>query len=153
MIYDKINNIKVYAGLSTDITIGLDYLITLDPAIADGIYQITPNVKTIVSEYETKRINENGFEAHIDYIVIQYLLFGEEIIKCKPIEELKLTKPYVKDSDIAFYSDYASHPAKLKIGNGYFAILYSNDGHEPCICLDAPSHVKKVVLKIKIVNE
>ncbi len=72
MIYDNISNISTYKGLFADIYEGLKYLQQLNPDIAVGTYQINPRVKAIVSEYETKRENECGYEAHRKNIDIQF---------------------------------------------------------------------------------
>lgn len=40
-----------------------------------------------MSEYETKSINENGYEAHKQYIDIQAILSGEERVICLPIDK------------------------------------------------------------------
>lgn len=64
MIFDSLANIEAYQALSPDIYAGLEFLQQLSPDIAPGTYQLTPRVKAIVSEYETKVKNEVGFEAH-----------------------------------------------------------------------------------------
>lgn len=68
MIYDHFTNLHIYKRISDDISFGLTFLQQLNPNIEIGVYQITPRVKAIVSEYETKRVNEVGFEAHIKNI-------------------------------------------------------------------------------------
>lgn len=149
MIYDKIDNLETYAGISEDIRMGLEWLRDVNPNIENGVYQINPRVKAIVSEYETKMENENGYEAHRKNIDIQYLLSGEERIACLPIERLKETKAYNEETDAAFYAtDFK--PQEMTIGNGYFAIFFPQDGHMPQLCVDKPMKVKKVVIKIEI---
>lgn len=150
MIYDKIDNIDTYLGISEDIRVGLEYLRDVMPDIAEGTYQINPRVKAIVSEYMTKESNENGYEAHREYIDIQYLLVGKEKICCVPLEYLKEIKPYNKEKDAAFYEATNNKPQELLLGNGYFAILFPQDGHMPQLCVDKPMKVKKVVIKIEI---
>ncbi len=149
MIYDNISNIATYKGLSTDIYEGLKYLQQLNPDIAVGTYQITPRVKAIVSEYETKRENEYGFEAHRKNIDIQFLLKGSERIACLPIEKLKETQAYSDEKDAAFYTS-AAKPIEMTIGNGYFAIVFPQDGHMPQLSIDEPTNVKKVVIKVNL---
>ncbi len=149
MIYDKISNIETYAGISADIYIGLIWLRDVDSNIANGVYEINSRVKAIVSEYTTKVINENGYEAHRDCIDIQYLISGKEIINSLPLEYLKDTKPYNKEIDAAFYEEVEVKPQELLLGNGYFAILFPQDGHMPQLSVDMPMKVKKVVVKIK----
>ena len=154
MVYDKIDNIEIYKGLSTDIYEALKFLQNATPDIAPGVYQITPRVKAIVSEYETKPQNPNGYEAHKKYIDIQALLKGEERLDCLPIEWLKQTKPYSEECDAAFYSaDTTLQPSSLTLRPGYFAILYPQDGHMPQLTVTAPSMVKKVVIKVAILPE
>jgi YhcH/YjgK/YiaL family protein len=150
MIYDNIDNHGLYAGISEDIRIGLEYLRDLKPDIEKGVYELTPRVKAIVSEYTTKEENEYGYEAHREYIDIQYLISGSEKICCLPLEYLKETKPYNKEIDAAFYVEDDVKPQEFLLGNGYFAILYPQDGHMPQLCVDEPCSVKKVVVKVKI---
>ena len=149
MVYDKIDNIETYKGLSDDIYEGLKFLKQATPDLACGVHEINPKVKAIVSEYETKPINENGYEAHRKFIDIQYLLRGTEKNCCLPIEKLKETKPYKDDIDAAFYE--ADVPAlEFVLGDGYFAIYWPQDGHIPCLSSNNEETVKKVVVKVKI---
>ena len=150
MIFDSLLNIELYKGLSNDFFEGLVFLRNIDTEINEGVHQINPRVKAIVSEYETKLVNEYGYEAHKKFIDIQCLLKGQERVACLPIERLKETKPYDEDSDVAFYST-DEKPQEMIIGNGYFAIFYPQDGHMPQLCVDEPKMVKKVVVKIEIV--
>lgn len=150
MIYDKLDNIETYEGISPDILLGLKWLRDVNPDIVSGVYEINPRVKAIVSEYTTKEVNKYGYEAHREYIDIQYLISGEEKICCLPLEYLKETKPYNEEQDVAFYEEATVKPQELLIGNGYFAILYPQDGHMPQMCVKEPTAVKKVVVKVKI---
>ena len=161
MIYDKIENIELYKGLSDDIYAGLKYLKEMSPDIAPGTYEINPRVKAIVSEYTTKTINEHGYEAHQKNIDIQYLLKGTEKIACLPVDELQETQPYNPDTDAAFY-EASSGPSifnsQFSIFNSIivlrpstsFALFFPHDAHMPQLCTDAPEEVKKVVIKVKI---
>lgn len=149
MIYDHINNISFYRGLSPDIAVGLDFLKQMQPDTDEGMYQINPRVKAIVSEYETKTVNECGYEAHRKNIDIQYLLLGEERIDCLPIERLKETKLYSEENDAAFYAADL-RPQEMILGDGYFAIFFPQDGHMPQLCINEPVPVKKVVVKVRI---
>ena len=145
MVYDKIDNIETYKGLSEDIYEGLKFLKNASPDLACGVHEINPRVKAIVSEYETKAVNENGYEAHRKFIDIQYLLNGEEKNCCLPIEKLRETKAYKEEVDAAFYK--ADAPAQeLVLGDGYFAIYWPQDGHMPCLNAVGEGNVKKIVL-------
>jgi YhcH/YjgK/YiaL family protein len=151
MLYDHIHNINTYASLSPDILVGLEFLRDAKPDIANGVYQLNPRVKAIVSEYETKPQNPNGYEAHRQYIDIQCTLQGQERVACLPIEKLTETKPYNEDGDCALYSaDTTCQPLEMTIGAGYFAIFFPQDGHMPGLSAPSPSPVKKVVVKVKL---
>jgi YhcH/YjgK/YiaL family protein len=151
MIYDNLSNIELYQTLSADIYEGLTFLKQANLNISNGVYQINPRVKAIVSEYETKSQNENGYEAHRWYIDIQCILSGIERVACLPIEELQETKPYSEEDDCTLYSaDTILQPSNLILKPAYFAIFYPQDGHMPQLSLDSPPKVKKVVVKVKI---
>ena len=150
MIYDKIDNLETYANISEDIRLGLEWLRDVNPDIAKWVYKLSPRVKAIVSEYTTKEVNENGYEAHREYIDIQYLLKGFEKICCLPLEYLKETKAYRAEIDAAFYEGANVQTQEMVIGNGYFAVFFPQDGHMPCLCVETSLEVKKVVVKVKI---
>ncbi|MBO4573956.1 MAG: YhcH/YjgK/YiaL family protein [Bacteroidales bacterium] len=151
MIFDHLSNILIYKGISPDISAALTYLHQLSPDIAPDTYQLSPRVKAIVSEYETKVKNEVGYEAHRKNIDIQYLLKGEERIACLPIEKLKETTPYSEEKDAAFYTA-SIQPQEMTIGGGYFAIFFPQDGHMPQLSVSEPMMVKKVVVKVEIIK-
>ena len=151
MIYDTLNNIAFYKGLSPDIYEGLKFLQQVNPDIAVGTYQLTPTVKAIVSEYTTKEVNENGYEAHRRNIDIQYLLKGNEKIAYLPVEELSETKPYSEETDAAFYNAVSDHsPSTFELHPGYFTIFFPQDGHMPQLYDKEPVKVKKVVVKVRV---
>lgn len=137
-------------AFSEDIRLGLEWLRDVNPNIEKGVYELSPRVKAIVSEYTTKEVNENGYEAHRDYIDIQYLLKGSEKICCLPLESLKEIKAYRAEIDAAFYDEADVKSQKLVIGNGFFAVFFPQDGHMPGLFLDGISNeVKKIVIKSK----
>lgn len=149
MIYDSLSNIELYKGLSDDIYEGLVFLKNVKPSIENGVYELNSRVKAIISEYETKEENDYGFEAHKRFIDIQYVLHGSERVCCLPTEKLNETIPYSEDNDAAFYSA-TIQPQEMIIGEGFFSIFFPQDGHMPCLCMDEPKKVKKVVVKVMV---
>lgn len=150
MVYDRIDCSRTYFGLSDDIRLGLEYLRDFNPGVKVGVHELTPRVKAIVSEYTTKHENEFGYEAHRDYIDIQYIISGLEKICFLPLKYLKETKAYNKEIDASFYKEADMKPQELILGNGYFAIFFPQDGHMPQLCVEYPEPVKKVVIKVRI---
>ena len=76
MILDKLENIEIYKGLSSDIYEGLKFIKAADKNIEIGVYPINERVKAIVSEYETIENFSRGYEAHLHVIDIQYPIIG-----------------------------------------------------------------------------
>lgn len=148
MIFDKIENIELYKGLSADIYAGLKYLKDMTSDVEPGTYEINPRVKAIVSEYTTKPENDNGYEAHQKNIDIQYLLKGTEKIACLPVDELQETQPYNPATDAAFYKSNLRPLTLVLRPLSSFALFFPQDAHMPCLCMDTPTKVKKVVIKV-----
>lgn len=148
MIYDHIRNISLYKGLSPALDTGIDYILDNNKCLDNGVSILKNGVKSIISEYVTKEENENGFEAHRQYIDIQFPVYGLEIIKCCPIEFLVPKSEYNEEKDFILFSDHKG--ASLTIGNGYFLILFPSDGHMPQLCVEHPEMIKKITLKVPV---
>ena len=129
MIYDSLEHIETYKGISEDICTGLEFLSQAKADLACGVHQISPRVR---------------------FIDIQFLLKGEEKVCSLPLPKLKETKAYSADADAAFYAGDAPAPQEVLLGDGYFAIYFPQDGHMPQLCAADPVPVKKVVVKIEI---
>ena len=93
MIIDKIENHKLYAGISDKIAKAFSYINKTDLInIAPGTYKIdNDNIFAIVQEYDTKDKSECKLEGHFKYIDIQYIIdiTGEPPF---PIKELEVKK-------------------------------------------------------------
>ena len=148
MIYDHIKNISLYKGLSPALDAGLDFIGKASKTIPNGTSFIEHDVKVIVSEYATKVKNENGFEAHRKYIDIQFPIEGLETVKCCPIDFLEVSTVYNEENDYILFSD--KDGSMLTIGNGYFIVLFPDDGHMPQLCVDKPEFFKKITLKVPV---
>lgn len=42
MIYDKIDNWELYAGISEDLRLGLEYLKNVSPVVELGVHELSP---------------------------------------------------------------------------------------------------------------
>lgn len=149
MIYDKIDHLETYAGISEDFRLGLEWLRDVNHDINNGVYELSPRIKAIVSEYSTKDVNENGYEAHCEYIDIHYLLKGSEKVCSLPLDYLTVVKHYNAEIDTAFFEESGVKPQEMLIGNGFFAVFFPQDGHMPGLHDGNCKNVKKIVIKIK----
>jgi YhcH/YjgK/YiaL family protein len=150
MILDTINNIEIYKKINPDIYAGLLFLKNIDPEILLGTYIINGKVKAIVSEYETKEEFIRGYESHKKVIDIQYPIKGVERVKWSPIQGMNINIPYDEVADRTFYKDPLPQGMHVDIGNGIFAIMFTEDGHSPQHFVDKPELIKKVTVKVSI---
>ena len=149
MIDDHIRNIGVYKGLSPALDLALDYIAGVTADAGNGTTQLVHGVKAVVSAYETRLVNEKGYEAHRQYIDVQYVVSGQELVRCKPLEQVTETIPYDPAKDAARYADCPG--IDTIIGHGYFLVVWPDDAHEPCLAVDGhPAPVKKVVMKVPV---
>ena len=148
MIYDKIENIQTYCGISDRLSAALHALRNADfSSLEDGRHAIDgDNIYMNISTYETKPANEHP-EAHKKYIDIQYLISGEELIGVSCLDEMTGEISSNPDNDVALYNGSTT---PLKIGNGYFMVLFPQDAHAPGIACGTPAKVRKAVVKVLV---
>ncbi len=107
-------------------------------------------VFAIVQRYETLRTGAPRFEFHRNYIDIQFVVSGEEILGWIPREQMSVTDAYDAEKDIAFGSVEPGAWTPLLLGANRAAVLYPEDGHAPRLAVDAPCRVLKIVIKIAV---
>ena len=95
--------------------------------------------------------SERLFESHKDYIDIQILAKGREMIGFAPEEALTVTTPYNKEGDYELYS-MVDDLDKVILTEGKLAVIFPGEPHAPGIAYGGTEKVKKAVIKI-LVNE
>jgi YhcH/YjgK/YiaL family protein len=149
MISDHLSRHALYRSVHPLFAPGFDWLLALDPAIADGRYSIVgDDLFALVQTYETTSPSEKNFEAHRERIDIQYLIAGGETMRCTPMEGLTTKIAYDSDRDVMFFQE-PLHSSALACDPGSFAIFHPHDAHKGGCILGVPSTVRKVVLKIR----
>lgn len=149
MIIDKLSNSHLYSGLGERINKAFAYLKNTDFSKTElGRYDIDgDNVFALVNEYNTKDESEGKLEAHKNYIDVQFVAKGKELMGYTPLENQKVINPYNEQNDITFFVGEKSFTF---VDEGMFAIFFPTDLHMPGIKVDEKNHVKKVVIKVKI---
>ena len=144
MIFDSLKHIDNYKGLG-DVYDALKFLAETDFSNTElGRYTLSGDNYYLVQEYDTKQ--KTVSEAHEQYIDIQLLVSGEEVIAVAPIEcdkELVDAKP---EKDVWHYT-CETKPMTLRAGD--FMVLYPSDVHMPGATLGDPVACRKVVVKVK----
>ncbi len=110
-----------------------------------GRYEIDGDkVFAFIQEYTSK--TDSSFEAHKNYIDIQFILSGTEVMKVADISQMTVSVPYTED--VMFFEDN-KRASELVIEAGEYGIFFPWDAHMPGLCLDTPANVKKAVVKVK----
>jgi YhcH/YjgK/YiaL family protein len=105
-----------------------------------------------VDEAMTHPAEEGKMEAHRQYIDIQYVITGDEVIGWQPLCN---AGDVVDDSHAAndawFYDPDYRHDSCIRMTPGTFAIFTPADGHR-CLCAPdgAGRPIRKVIMKIHI---
>ena len=107
------------------------------------------SVFALAMQSPSREPSAEKFEAHQDYIDIQYLVSGEEVIGVTPVAGLQITTPYDAAKDIVFYAVPATYK-DLEIRPGHFAVLFPGEGHLPMCHSHGPHQLHKVVVKVKV---
>jgi YhcH/YjgK/YiaL family protein len=148
MILDKIENYKLYAGITERLAKGFEFIINEDlVAMASGTYDIQDKaVIAIVQEYDTKEEKDCVLEGHTKYIDIQYIIEGSELIGVTTKKNQKVVTSDL-DKDYTFYE---GETAYIKLTEGMFTVFFPDDLHRPSAQDGKSSKVKKVVVKVQI---
>jgi YhcH/YjgK/YiaL family protein len=102
----------------------------------------------MVSEYTVKPEESGVWEAHRQYIDIQYILKGEEKIGYGHIDSFKTVNEYDIDKDVTILSGNGDF---FHLNKGFFAIFFPEDVHMPCIVSNIEvQDVRKVIFKVKV---
>ena len=149
MIFDKLENAGLYLNISNKLKKGFEFLINTDlQSLMPGLHEIEEkDIFALVSEFETKEIEECRLEAHRNYADIQYIVSGREAIGFATLNNQAITTPYTADRDIVFYT---GETAPLILEPGMFVVFFPQDVHQPGMQVDGPERVKKVVVKVKL---
>ena len=149
MILDQLENAALYSCISENLKKGFQYLENTDfSTLETGRYDIDgQDVFALVSEYDSKEPNDCRLEAHQKFADIQYIVSGREAIGYALLNNQAILTPYNAEKDIVFFM---GETTQLVVEQGMFAVFFPQDVHRPCMQIDGPVSVKKVVVKVKL---
>ncbi|MCZ8229718.1 YhcH/YjgK/YiaL family protein [Flavobacterium sp.] len=148
MVIDKIENYRLYSQLTKRLSKGFEFITTTDlKAIESGKHEIdSDKIVAIVQEYDTKDESECVLEGHHQYIDIQYVISGVELMGFAPLTNQKMVEEDLEKD----YTFYEGDTSLLRVEEGMFTLFFPEDLHRPCVKAGVVSKVKKVVVKVKI---
>ncbi|MEZ4860665.1 MAG: YhcH/YjgK/YiaL family protein [Caldilineaceae bacterium] len=138
------------AGFDQRLQAAFAYLRNTDlEAVAPGKVEIEGNqVFALVQEYKTKPRTQGFWEAHRQYIDVQYVVSGVEHMGYANLSQLT-AGDYDNAKDFLPLEGVGSF---ILLPAGMFTIFLPQDGHMPGIAVDEPKAVKKVVVKVAIAD-
>jgi YhcH/YjgK/YiaL family protein len=105
---------------------------------------IAEQVFATVSEAPSHNKEDVKWESHKNYVDLQYIIKGKEMIGIADTSKATITKPYTPDA-----INYTAEGKYYIAGPGSFFLFFSNDAHRPTIKADGYDVVKKIVIKIQ----
>ena len=152
MIINKLENAKFYYGLGEKFQKAFDFLQKTNlKDMENGRYEIDGNeIYVALQDYNTKLESEGKFEAHKDYIDIQFIVTGSEKLGYGDIEHYSPITEYDKEKDIVFLANKEKENHFVFAKENDFVIFAPQDAHMPCISINESTYVKKAVVKIKV---
>ena len=114
-----------------------------------GKHVINEDSFVLVQKYDSKEPDAARFEAHRDYVDIQYVVEGMESIEIAAVTAMTVTESYDAERDVEFYAE-PEVAAKFVLTDGSYAILYPADAHKPGVKVGKSVPVKKMVGKVRI---
>ena len=154
MIYGNINAKETEAAYTPVIRKALDILRTTDVSeMHHGKYPIDGDKLILqINEITTGPKETKRPEVHRQYIDVQYMVHGHELIGFYPdCKDGAILEDNLDSNDVLFYKERSDvHEIMLPMTDGCYAIFFPEDVHRPCCMMDAPEDVKKIVLKVRV---
>ena len=148
MIKDNIKRAQRYYNLSENLEKGFEWIKNNDlKNMPDGRYKIDEFNYANLQSYETK--DDAPYEAHRDYIDIQFMVEGEELSGVTDYSNCSVTEKYNKEKDIEFLINNNKEEF-YQIEEGEFFVFFPHDAHKPAIKVDVNKKVKKVIVKVHV---
>jgi YhcH/YjgK/YiaL family protein len=150
MIIDLLSNAHLYYNQGPLFRKAFEYLAQTDLSkVEKGKYELDgQDLFAIVNEYDTISPDNEQMESHKKYIDIQYIVSGAERIGHDLLQGQTPSKAYDEEKDFMLFGEKPTFFSVLQ--QGMFAVFFPHDLHMPNIKVDAPSFVKKVVIKVAV---
>lgn len=152
MVFDNLKNCELYYPLHPKFKEAFEFIEkAMAENLAAGKYEIDgKELWASVQEYTSKLESEAKAEAHKNYIDIQFIVSGSEVIEGFDIEKATPKSEYNDVKDVMFYEDY-DNVVKGILSKNEYGIFFPTDVHKPGMCLDGNQDtVKKIVVKVKV---
>ncbi len=152
MILDRLENADEYRPLGANVAAALDYLRRTNfSQMPAGRQEVDGDrVFAVVQRYRPKPLAQIVWEAHRQYIDVQYVAAGMERMGYAPLgDELRVRRPYDAEKDAILFD---ADGQLFVVSAGQFAVFAPRDVHAPGLATelsDDAAEVCKVVVKCR----
>ena len=124
----------------------------MHPNLPTGKVEIDgERVYAMVQRYDNLPITDPvRLEAHHNYIDIQYIVSGEEVIGYAPLQQLTNLTEYDPKIDALFGQVPSGKITPILLKEGMLGVFYPNDAHAPKLAYQPGQPVVKVVVKVAV---
>ena len=112
-----------------------------------GTIQLSGGNRILVQDVTTAPADSKICEAHRQYLDVQYIVEGEEVVGWAPLETLTLEGEFNTTKDKGMYAGDCDF---LNIREGYCYVVFPEDAHMPGSHLDKPQKYVKLVVKLEV---
>ena len=145
MILCPWKDIKKYASLLPGIEEAFDAVNALTDFTPGVVHPLSGGNRFFVAAQST--IAPDLAEAHREYLDIQYIVKGKEVVGYAPLEVCTEEVAFSEEKDIGRYSGPFSY---ITINEGICYVAFPEDVHMPGRHLDVPNDFVKIVVKLKV---
>ena len=152
MVFDTLKNAANYTALHEKFEAAFDFIReATEKGLEVGKYELDGKaLYAMVQEYTPKAPADGKFEAHRNYIDIQYIISGIETMGDMDIAKASSKSDYNPEKDVEFYYDN-DKAGYCVVEDGEFCIFFPHDVHKPGLMYqDTATPVKKIVVKVRV---
>ena len=103
--------------------------------------------KILVQKLTTKAWETSQLEAHREFLDIQYIVKGKEVVGWAPVDTLTPADEFNTAKDKGMYAGECDF---MDIRAGYCYVVFPEDAHMPGSHLTEAKQYKKLVIKLKV---
>lgn len=103
--------------------------------------------KILVQKVTTKAWETSQLEAHREFLDIQYIISGKEMVGWAPLDTLTPADEFNTQKDKGMYT---GKNTPVAIEEGYCYVVYPEDAHAPSVHMGEGGEVVKLVIKLKV---
>ena len=121
----------------------VEALESMEPAT----YPLSGSNKILVQKVTTKEWETSKLEAHREFLDIQYIVSGKEMVGWAPLDTLTPADEFNTQKDKGMYT---GPNTPIAIAEGYCYVVYPEDAHAPSVHIGEGGEVSKLVIKLKV---